>query len=175
SSSRKVADRGDLPSSEKSIHKRVDIGQVCAAAAKRQIPLTGNDGAMLLHEVIVAPMTGYIVGILGVQVIVQVRGPGVMAVERKLAHSVVGVQLQSIVVRRTIFPDEGASDKLRIGTPIWRKWDQAGFRLIDVERVVEASASRTNVGATESVITNPLFKTHIELVDCTIVGFRRIT
>ena len=67
-----------------------------------------------------------------------------------------------------ILPPVADTLKLRPGAPTVGKLDQAGLRLVDLQRVVQAGTPRAHVGQAEPDVTNLALDGQIELMDAPI-------
>src|SRR2546425_11964450 len=142
--------------------------------APGQLHDRGHNRAVPLGKVIAAPVSRYIVGIFGVQEIVQVGGPGVIGIERQPSHSPFGFKLERVISGFPVVPKEGGTDKLRIGSPVSRKGDETRPRLVDVQRIIQTMTARPDVGNTESRVGDLSLDTQVELVNHPVLSLSGI-
>ena len=99
---------------------------------------------------------------------VQVICPSPEPIQLNLSHFALGIESKRVVMGGPILPPVADTLKLRPGAPTVGKLDQAGLRLVDLQRVVQAGTPRAHVGQAEPDVTNLALDGQIELMDAPI-------
>src|SRR5206468_5722983 len=145
--------------------------EVAAPAPKRK-GAQGGDDELVARQGIAVPEE-MIVWVLEVEEVRERRLQRVVGVEGEGAELALRLDLERVVVGGAVVLDQGRADELRIGTPGLREGNQAGARLVHVERVVEPAAARPDVGEPHAQIANLSLHADIELVDRAVLRAKR--